>query len=361
LCRGWVCAESDFSMTSRSRLRTKSLVTFGEILLRLAPPGAERLMQAARLEVTFAGAEINTAVAAAAWGLPARFVTALPENPWAEIVAAQLCSYKVDLVSRPVPASRLGVYFVEPGFGSRPARVIYDRAHSAFASQRAGKYRWPELLRGATWFHTSGITPALSLEARRVCGQALRAARQAGLGTSFDLNYRRTLWTPGEAGRVLRQLVRGVDLLMGAEDVFTEILGLQPAGVMDNDGRPRADAIASLCAEVSAKYRVGSVLISLRHCEASGRLTLAAGLYTRGRLHLSRTHPLDVADRLGAGDAMGGVLLAGLQQGVPPQRALEEAVAAAALKHTTLGDFIKTSPAEVREWLAGAQSGRISR
>jgi 2-dehydro-3-deoxygluconokinase len=348
-------------MTYSRRSSRAALVTFGEIMLRLAPPGTDRLLQASRLDLTFAGAEVNTAVAAAAWGLDARFVTALPDNPWAEIVAAHLRYWRVGLVALPVPASRLGVYYVEHGFGPRPARVIYDRAFSAFATQRAAGYRWPELLRGATWFHTSGITPALSAAARQACGQALRAAQRLGLRTSLDLNYRRTLWSPEEAGRVLRRLVAGVDLLMGAEDVFTEILGLPPVGVMDAEGRPRADAIVPLCAALCARYRVKSVLISLRHGAADGRPTLAAGLYHRGHLHLSGTHVLDVVDRLGAGDAMGGVLIAGLQQGRPPGRALTEAVAAAALKHTTPGDFLKTSPEEVRAWLTGARAGRVER
>jgi 2-dehydro-3-deoxygluconokinase len=348
-------------MTSRRRFTTGSLVTFGEILLRLATQGAGRLAQASHLDVTFAGAEINAAVAAARWGLPSRFVTALPENPWAEIVAGRLRQARVELVAHPVRASRLGVYFVEHGFGSRPAQVVYDRTDSAFATHPAGKYRWPELLRDAAWFHTSGITPALSPAARRACGQALRAAKRGGLRTSFDLNYRRALWPPAEAGRVLRRLVAGVDLLMGAEDVFTEILGTEPVGVLGPDGRPRTDAIAALCAEISARHRVGAVLISLRNCAADGRLTLAAGLHAGGRLWVSRTHALDVVDRLGAGDAMAGVLIAGLQQGVPPHRALEEAVAAAALKHTTVGDFITTSPEEVRAWLAGSQRGRVNR
>ena len=348
-------------MRSRVAIEPRPLVTFGELLLRLAPPGAERLIQASRLDLTFAGAEVNTAVAAAMWGLPARFVTALPDNPWAGIVEAQLRYWNVDLVSLPVRASRLGLYFVESGHGPRPAKVIYDRKRSAFASQRAAHYHWPQLLHGASWFHTSGITPALSAATRTACGQALRAAKQAGLRTSFDLNYRSTLWSVKAASRVLREIVVGVDLLMGAEDVFRQILGMQPATVIGADGQPRPDAVASLCSDVAAKYQVSSVLISLRNSEANGDLTLAAGLYLRGQLYLSQTHTLDVVDRLGGGDAMGGVLIAGLQQRTPPQRALEEAVAAAALKHTTLGDFMKTTPEEVRAWQTTGKKGRVLR
>jgi 2-dehydro-3-deoxygluconokinase len=337
------------------------LVTFGEILLRLATPGAQRLSQATHFDVTFAGAEINAAVAAARWGFPARFITALPENPWAEIVAARLREAEVALVAQSVRSSRLGTYFVEHGFGARPARVVYDRARSAFATLAADCYRWPALLRGGAWFHTTGITPAVSREARRACADALRAARTARLPTSFDVNFRRNLWTLAQAARFLRPLVRNVDLLMGAEDVFTGILGIKSTGVLGSDGQPRAEAIVALCEEITASYRVGAVLVSLRHSGADGRLTLAAALYLQGRLLLSRTHAIDVVDRLGAGDAMAGVLIAGLHHGLPPQRALEEAVAAAALKHTTMGDFIATSREEVRAGLAAGRRGRVNR
>lgn len=346
---------------SPARRRNGSLITFGEILLRLATPGAQRLAQVSQLEVTFAGAEINAAVAAVRWGFPARFVTALPENPWAEIVAARLRAANVELKSHAVQSSRLGAYFVEQGFGSRPARVVYDRARSAFATIPASEYKWPALLCGGAWFHTTGITPALSREARRACGEALRAARAEGLRTSFDVNFRRTLWTSARAGQVLRPLVRNVDLLMGAEDVFEEILGVRAAGVTGADGLPRTEAIAGLCDQLTEKYAVGSVLVSLRHTNKNGRSTLAAGLSSEGRLHLSRTHTLEVVDRLGAGDALAGVLIAGLQQGLPPRQALDEAVAAAALKHTTVGDFIATSPEEVRAFLGEGQRGRVNR
>lgn len=345
----------------RRRDRPGTLVTFGEILLRLSAPGAQRLAQAAHLDVSFAGAEVNAAVAAARWGFPARFVTALPENRWAEIVAARLRAAEVELVAPSVRAGRLGTYFVEHGFGARPACVVYDRARSAFATLAADRYRWSALLRGGAWFHTTGITPAVSPEARRACGAALRAARAAGLRTSFDVNFRRNLWTERRAARVLRPLVRHVDLLMGAEDVFTGILGMKSTDVLGPDGQPRAEAIAALGREITATYQVGSVLLSLRHAGGDGRLTLAAALYENGRLHLSPTHPIDVVDRLGAGDAMAGVLIAGLYQGLAPQLALDEAVAAAALKHTTVGDFIAVSPAEVRASLVPGQRGRVNR
>lgn len=348
-------------MKPRRRGQTATLVTFGEILLRLAAPGAQRLSQAAHLEVSFAGAEVNAAVAAARWGFPARFITALPDNPWAEIVAARLRAADVELVAQSVRASRLGTYFVEHGFGARPACVVYDRARSAFATLATDGYRWSALLRGGAWFHTTGITPAVSREARSACVAALQAARAAGLRTSFDVNFRRNLWTETQAARVLRPLVRHVDLLMGAEDVFTGILSIKSTGVLGPDGQPRAEAIAALCREITATFQVGSVLLSLRHAGPDGRLTLAAALYQNRRLHLSPTHLIDVVDRLGAGDAMAGVLIAGLYQGLPPQRALEEAVAAAALKHTTAGDFIAVSPEEVRATLVEGRRGRVIR
>lgn len=347
--------------TKRPSAPSGKLVAFGEVLLRLAPAGAERLVQATRLDLSFAGAEINAAVAAAAWGLPSRFVTALPANPWADIVAAHLRYWDVELASLLVANSRLGVYFFENGAGSRPARVIYDRAGSAFAVQRAARYRWSEFFRGGSWFHTSGITPALSAEARRACALALRAARRAGLRTSFDLNYRRTLWPPREAGPALRRLVVGVDLLLGAEDVLVELLDASPVGVMGPDGRPRADAAEALCREVADRYRVRAVALSLRHTDTDGGQSLAGCLYDGRRTYFSRTHTLDVVDRLGGGDALAGVLIAGLERSRSPDQALEEAVAAAALKHTTIGDFLKTSPDEVRAWLAGAGRGRVLR
>ncbi len=339
------------------------VLTFGEIMMRLATPGYERFLQATHLEVSYAGGEANVAVSLAAFGHEAAYVTVLPaSNPLADAAVAQLRYYGVDtsLIQR-VPAGRMGVYFLETGAAQRASRVIYDRSHSAIALAPAESYNWPALLQGRQAFHTTGITPALSESCARATAEALQTARSMGLFTSFDLNYRAKLWSRDQARHTVEPLLKHVDLVVGNEEDAKDVLGITADRTDVQGGRIEHSAYESVARQIRQRYGSRRVAITLRESESASVNHWSACLLDCDSFYLSRRYTMHVVDRVGAGDSFCGALVSAMLDPMPPQDALEFAVAASCLKHSIPGDFNKVSRDEVLRLCQGDGSGRVVR
>jgi 2-dehydro-3-deoxygluconokinase len=338
-------------------------VTFGELLLRLSAPGYERLFQSPALAATFGGGEANVAVSLARFGLDSRFVTRLPENPVGDAALRVLRGEGVDVSAIVRGGERIGIYFVESGASQRGSLVVYDRAHSAMSSLDPGSIRWPELIRGAAWFHTSGITPALGPGAAECTRAALAAAREAGATVSLDLNYRSKLWSESQAQAVMRPLARYAHVLIANEEDLRTALGIPIARTDVTKGRLDIDAYRAAAARVVADHGVEKVAITLRESLSASENGWSALLYDArsGSLHRAPRYLLRLVDRIGGGDSFAAGLIFATLDGRPPDAALRFAVAASTLKQSIPGDFNPVSVAEVDRLAAGDESGRVQR
>ena len=338
------------------------VVTFGEIMLRLSPPGFERLLQSPTLSATFGGAEANVAVSLAHWGYDSVYVTRVPAQAIgdAAIRALRAEGVRIDHVMR--GGERLGIYFAESGASQRPSTVIYDRAHSAIAGIEPGAIDWADLMRGASWFHVSGITPALGPQPARCVADALAAARAANVTTSLDLNFRRKLWSPEEAQATLRPLLKHVHLVMANEEDIQSALGLVVPGVDVQTGRVSAAAYREVTKRVCelGPRMVAVTLRESRSASDNGWSALLAGVDLPDVLE-SQHYDIRIVDRIGAGDAFAAGLIYAMTAGLEPMEALQFAVAAGALKHTIPGDFNRVSVDEVTRLARGETSGRVQR
>jgi 2-dehydro-3-deoxygluconokinase len=341
----------------------KRVVTFGEVLLRLSPPGYERLFQSPTLQATFGGGEANVAVSLAHFGLHSRFVTRLPANAVGDAALRALRAEGVDVDSVERGGERVGIYFAETGVSQRASLVVYDRAHSAVSEIDAGAVRWPELLRGAAWFHTTGITPALGPGPAECTRAALSAAREAGATVSMDLNFRRKLWQEADAQRVMRPLMRSVDLVIGNEDDLQTVLGIPVAHADVSRGRLDVQAYGAAAERVVAEYGVKRVAVTLRESLSASENGWSALLYDAASrtLHRGPRYVLRLVDRIGGGDSFAAGLIHAFLDGQSPEGALRFAIAASALQQTIPGDFNRVSVAEVQRLAAGDESGRIQR
>jgi 2-dehydro-3-deoxygluconokinase len=342
---------------------TPKVVSFGEIMLRLSPPGVERLLQSPLLHATFGGGEANVAVSLAHFGVDSHYVTRLPENPLGDAALRTLRGegVRVDYVQR--GGSRLGMYFLESGASQRPSTVIYDRAHSALSEMTPGSVPWDDVLTGATWFHWTGITPALGAHAAGCVRDAIAAAARAGANVSVDLNYRRTLWREAQAQEVMRPLVTGADLVIANEEDLQTVLGVKMAGVDVRSGALDVSRYRDAAACVAQTFRVSRVAITLRESLSASDNGWSGVLYdaASGNTLESPRYAIRVVDRVGAGDAFAAGLIFGLVQGWDGDASLRFAVAAGALKHTVPGDFNRVSVREVQQLASGDASGRVQR
>jgi 2-dehydro-3-deoxygluconokinase len=341
----------------------KKIVTFGEVMLRLKAPGHERLFQSPCLEARFGGGEANVAASLALFGQEALFVTALSADPVGRAALQTLRGLGVDTRAVRFTEGRTGIYFLETGADQRPSQVVYDRAGSAAALVKPGDFDWAELFRDAHWFHFSGITPALSRSAADACREAVRAARAAGVKVSIDLNYRRKLWNYGiPAPEVMRELAAGADLLIANEEDIQLSLGLA-ADADPGRSRVSAEAYRALAARTREQFpNLEGVAITLRESLSADRNGWSAVLDGRSGFHVSRKYALeDIIDRVGGGDAFAAGLIFGLLEYGDEARALEYAVAAAALKHTIPGDLNLATRPEVERLAAGDGTGRVLR
>jgi 2-dehydro-3-deoxygluconokinase len=345
----------------------KKVVTFGEIMLRLATPGYQRFVQADSFNASFGGGEANVAVSLANYGIAAEFVTRLPENDLAEACIADLRKHNVETSCILRGGDRLGIYFLETGAVARASKVVYDRAGSAIAGIQPGMLNWREIFRDAQWFHWTGITPALSQSAAAACLEAIRVANELGVTVSCDLNYRKNLWKYGKtASDVMPELVAGCDIILGNEEDAEKVFGVKPQGfdVSHTGGDVDAAAFESVCQQLQAKFpRAQKIIITLRGSINANHNTWGGCLYAGGVLHRSKRYDIThIVDRVGGGDSfMGGLIYGLLSYPGDDGKALEFAVAASALKHTVYGDYNLVTVPEVEQLMKGDGSGRVSR
>ena len=339
-----------------------TVLAFGELMLRLSPPGFERLFQSPRLAATFGGSEANVAISLAHFGHRARFVSRLPANPIGDAAIAALRAEGVDVSGLARGGERLGIYFAETGASQRPSRVVYDRAHSAIAEIGEDAIDWEQALEGVSWVHTSGITPALSPAARRATATLLERCRERRLPVSFDLNYRAKLWTREEAQATIPDLLRSVGVLIANEEDLQTCLGVEVASDVTR-AELDLDAYAAAARRVAADHDLTHVAITLRESLSASDNGWSALLYERARdgLHRSQRYEVRLVDRIGGGDAFAAGLIHGLLTGRSTPDALAFAVAASALEQTIPGDFNRVSAAEVERLVAGDRSGRVQR
>jgi 2-dehydro-3-deoxygluconokinase len=333
---------------------TRKVVTFGESLLRLATVGFERFMQTPHFSAVFGGAEANVAVALSSFGVPASHVTVLPENnPIADAAVAELRRFGVDTASVVRRPGRLGVYYVEFGAGHRPGRVIYDRERSAMALARSGDIDWQKAFDGASWFHISGITPAISASAADLALEAMREAKARGSTVSFDLNYRRNLWNWGKSPQeIMGEMTRSADILIGNEEHIRMVLGVSAPMA----ARDLSDATLRDYSNLKA------VAVTLRESDGASKHSCSASLNDRSQFLTSRRYDITHSvDPIGAGDAFAAGLIYGWTNLTSRQEALEFAAAAGCLKHSIPGDFCRATVEEVRALMVGDGSGRMQR
>jgi 2-dehydro-3-deoxygluconokinase len=341
----------------------QKVVTFGEIMLRLKPPGHERFFQTPSFEATFGGGEVNVAVSLANFGLPAAFVTFLPENDIGKACVGELQRFGVDTSRIQGGPGRMGIYFLEAGSNQRPSKVVYDRGGSAIALAGPGAVDWESVLTGASWFHITGITPAISASAAALSLEAVQAARQRGLTVSCDLNYRKNLWKYGRtAQEVMSELVQSVDVGIANEEDCQKALGIAAESDV-TAGELDLAAYERLAGKVLARYpQMRLLAVTLRESHSADHNTWSACAFDRQRFYTSRKYEItDIVDRVGGGDSFAAGLIYGLIKLGGTQAALDFAVAASCLKHSIGGDFNRVSAAEVAALAGGDASGRVQR
>ncbi len=337
------------------------IVTFGEIMLRLAPYHYERLIQADRFQATYGGGEANVAVSLSAFGHTVYYVTRLPENPLGDAAENALRRFGVhtDFILR--SGERLGIYFLEHGASIRPSRVVYDRAHSAVSELQPGMVPWEEVFAGKDWFHITGITPALSPSCAEVALESVRKAKELGLTVSCDLNYRKKLWTPEEAQRLMSRLVEFVDVVIGNEEDAEKVFGIREEGVNVEKGHLDIEKYKKVARRLAERSGAKRVAITLRESLSASDNNWSALFLDDSSFYVSRKYALHLVDRVGGGDSFAAGLIHGLVSGWEAQQALEFAVAASALKQTIPGDMNLVSEAEVMSIVRGNLSGRVQR
>ncbi len=342
----------------------KKIVAFGEIMMRLSPPGFQRFGQARSFDVVYGGGESNVVVSLANYGMPTEFITRLPANDLGDACMASLRQYGVGVDKIVRGGERLGIYFLEMGAVQRGSKVVYDRAHSAISTVERGMIDWRAAFEGADWFHWTGITPAVSAGAADVLLEGLEVAKEMGLTISCDLNYRKNLWKWGKTQQeVMPALVAFCDVVIGNEEDAEKVLGIHAPDADVIGGKVEAESYRYVCEEMARRYPgIKSIAITLRGSVSASHNTWSAVLWSNDDFytgpHFDITH---IVDRVGGGDSFMGGLIYGLRTYDDPQQALNFAVAASCLKHTIFGDFNLVSVDEVQKLMSGDASGRVSR
>ena len=342
------------------------VVTFGEIMLRLATPAYLRFSQTDTFSATFGGGEANVAVSLANYGVEVDFVTRLPQNDIAASCVAELRKRNVGVSNIVYGGERLGIYFLETGAVARPSKVVYARAPSSISTIECGMIDWDKVFEGADWFHWTGNTPAISASAAEVCLEACKAANERGITVSCDLNFRKNLWKYGKtAAEVMPALVECCDVILGNEEDAEKVFGIKPEGfdVTATEGKVDSAAFRSVCEQLMARFpRAKKVIITLRGSINANHNTWGGVLFDGKTLYESPRYDIThIVDRVGGGDSFMGGLIYGLREYKDDERALNFAVAASCLKHTIYGDFNLVTVAEVENLMKGDGSGRVSR
>jgi len=340
---------------------SKKVVTLGEIMLRLSTPGYQRFVQADSFDVVYGGGEANVAVSLANYGYDAYFVTKLPKHEIGQAAVNHLRRYGVNTDYIVRGGDRVGIYYLETGASMRPSKVIYDRAHSAIAEADASEFDFDEIFKDAAWFHFSGITPALGEKAAMLTEEALKAAKRHGVTVSVDLNYRKNLWTPEEAQKVMTNLMQYVDVCIGNEEDAHLTLGFKPGDTDVTSGELELAGYKSIFKQMKDKFGFKYVISSLRESYSASDNGWSACAWDGNEFYHSRKYDIRIVDRVGGGDSFASGVIYGLLEGMNFKDALEFGVAASALKHTIPGDFNMVTVAEVENLLKGDASGRVQR
>ena len=338
------------------------IVTFGELMMRLTPPGYARLTQARSFEVTFGGAEANVAVSLVCMGEDAEFVSKIPANDIGQAAVNSLRAWGVGTAHLLRGGARMGTYYMERGASQRPSKVVYDRADSAIAQAGAGEFDWAKIFDGADWFHLTGITPALSAELANACEDACRAAKRKGMTVSFDPNYRAKLWSVADAAKAMRRYLPDVDVLITNENQAADLFGVRiPAGEVSGDDVTERGYLA-LAEGMKALYpQLRYVALTERRTFSAEVNSFCAKLYDGENLYSSEKYRMEIVDRVGGGDAFAAGLIYALRQGQTPAAAVRFAAAASCLKHSIEGDFNPTTVQEVNALANGNATGRVQR
>ncbi|WP_027078769.1 sugar kinase [Maribacter antarcticus] len=345
----------------------KKVVTFGEIMLRLSPPGFLRFSQTNSFDVVYGGGESNVAVSLANYGVPVEFVTRLPKNDIGECALMEMRKRNVGTEHIIYGGNRLGVYFLETGAVSRGSKVVYDRAYSAIAEIEVGMIDWKSVFEGVEWFHWTGITPAISQGAADACLEAVKVASEMGVTVSTDLNYRAKLWNyGGDREAIMTELTSYCDIVLGNEEDAEKHFGIKPEGldITTQGEHVKAEAFLSVCQQMMKKFpKAKKVITTLRGSISASHNSWAGVLYDGETMFQSPQYQItDIVDRVGGGDSfMGGLIYGLLKYPEDDQNALNFAVAASCLKHTIMGDANLVTVSEVEKLMDGDASGRVAR
>ena len=339
----------------------KRIITFGEIMLRLAPEGYYRFLQADTLGATFGGGEANVAVSLANFGMDAAFVTKLPKHDIGQAAVNSLRRYGVDTSKITRGGDRVGIYFLEKGASQRPSKVIYDRAYSAISMAKPEDFDWVEIFKGADWFHFTGITPALGDDVADICLEACKEAKKQGLQISCDLNYRKKLWTREKAGEVMGKLMPFVDVCIANEEDAGDVFGIKAAHTDITGGKINEEGYKDVAKQLADRFGFKKVAITLRSSISANDNKWAAMFYENGEYFFSKSYLMHIVDRVGGGDSFGAGLIYATLSEMSSQETIEFAVAASCLKHSVEGDFNMVTVPEVMQLAGGDGSGRVVR
>ncbi|MEM1486351.1 sugar kinase [Oscillospiraceae bacterium PP1C4] len=337
------------------------VITFGEIMLRLAPEGYYRFVQAQSLGATYGGGEANVAVSLSNYGMDAAFVTKLPRHEIGQAAINKLREFGVDTKMITRGGDRVGIYFLEKGASQRPSKVIYDRAGSSIATASSADFDWNNIFEGADWFHFTGITPALGDNVAAICLEACKAAKAKGITVSCDLNYRKNLWTREKAGQVMAGLMEYVDVCIANEEDASDVFGIHADNTDVTTGKVNHEGYKDVAKKLADRFGFSKVAITLRGSISANDNNWAAMLYTDGEYFFSKNYLVHIVDRVGGGDSFGAGLIYSCLNNFAPQQSIEFAVAASCLKHTIEGDLNQVSVDEVNKLAGGDGSGRVQR
>jgi 2-dehydro-3-deoxygluconokinase len=337
------------------------VITFGEIMLRLAPEGYYRFSQADSFMAAYGGGEANVAVSLANFGVETAYVTKLPAHDIGQAAVNSLRRFGVDTSYIARGGNRIGIYFLEKGASQRPSKVIYDRAHSSLAEAAPGDFDWKAIFAGASWFHWTGISPAVSDNAAAIVKEACAAAKEAALTVSCDLNYRKNLWSREKAGKTMASLMPFVDVCIANEEDAWDVFGIKAGDTDVTTGKISREGYRDTARQLMEKFQFKQVAITLRESVSANDNNWAAMLYTGESCCFSKKYAVHIVDRVGGGDSFAAGLIYGNLTGLPPQETLEFATAASCLKHSIEGDANLVSVGEVQKLAGGDASGRVQR
>ena len=355
-----VCEKADKAIDLSGKA-DKKVITFGELMLRLAPEGYLRFVQADTFEATFGGGEANVSISLANFGADTSFVTKLPSHEIGQMAVNSLRKYGVDtsLIAR--GGKRVGIYYLEKGASQRPSKVIYDRAGSAIAEASKADFDWDKIFDGAGWFHFTGITPALSDELAEICLEACKKAKEKGIIVSCDLNYRNKLWSKEKAGEVMNKLCQYVDVCISNEEDANDVFGIKAPNTDVTAGEINSEGYKYVADELKKRFGFSYVAITLRESISASDNRWGAMLYDGSDYYFSKKYNVHIVDRVGGGDSFGAGLIYSLMHNETPADAIEFAVAASCLKHSIEGDYNFVSVDEVKKLAKGDASGRVQR